>query len=171
MPPKIAVRVEQPADAAQVREINHHAFGGPLEARIVDALRAAPGSLSLVATADDEIVGHIFFTRVEIRDPSGATVAAGLGPMAVRPSYQRQGVGSELIVAGLDACRRFGYDLVVVVGHPEYYPRFGFIPARAKGIDCEFQVPDEVFMVRELRPGALAGHRGIVRYPLEFSAE
>jgi putative acetyltransferase len=87
--------------------------------------------------------------------------------MAVLPEYQRQGIGSRLVREGLEECRRMGCDVVVVVGHPGYYPRFGFAPASRKGLRCEYPVPDEVFMVAELKPDALRG-RGLVKYRPEF---
>ncbi len=163
----VLIRHEEPSDAAQVREVNDLAFGTTTESRLVDALREAPGSISLVATVDSRVIGHILFTPVTI-DSAIATRAAGLGPMAVHPEHQRAGVGSRLVQAGLDECRRRGYRAVVVVGHPEYYPRFGFVPAHTKGLTCEFPVPPAVFMVLELDSGALTGVTGLVRYHPEF---
>ena len=92
----------------------------------------------------------------------------GLAPMAVLPEYQKRGIGSALVERGFDECRRIGHNIVVVVGHPEYYPRFGFTPAREQGLGCEFDVPDEVFMVAELSPGTLDGRQGLVKYHPEF---
>ena len=166
----VSIRLEEPRDAADVRETHEQAFGTLIEARLVDALRGAPHSLSLVATMNDRVVGHILFMPVTIEPPVTVRVA-GLAPMAVRPMYQRQGVGSQLVRAGLEECRQRGYTAVVVVGHPEYYPRFGFVPAHKKGLDCEFPVPQEAFMVFELDAGALTGLRGVVRYRAEFAAE
>jgi putative acetyltransferase len=119
---------------------------------------------------DDEVIGHILFTPVAIHPPA-AIKAAGLAPMSVRAASQRQGVGSSLMRAGFEACRRHHYSVVVVVGHPHYYPRFGFVPAHTKGLACEFQVAPEAFMVRELEPGALTGASGVIHYRPEFSAE
>ena len=89
--------------------------------------------------------------------------------MAVRPEFQKQGIGSQLIERGLEQCRAAGQACVVVLGHPEYYPRFGFVPASRYGIRCEYDVPDEVFMIIELRDGALEGCAGIVKYQPEFN--
>jgi putative acetyltransferase len=164
----ISVRVERPDDADSVRATNDLAFGGPLEGQIVDALRSKTEHLSLVATIDGLVVGHIFFTPVTIA-PAVTTRIAGLAPMAVRPEHQRAGVGKRLVRAGLDECRRAGYSAVVVLGHPEYYPRFGFVPAHTFGLTCEFPSPPEAFMAVELLPGALTGIRGLVRYLSEFS--
>jgi putative acetyltransferase len=154
------------------------AFGQPQEASLVDALRAsAHPHVSLVAVEDGEVVGQIFFSPVSIEPDetvSKKAVAAtgtamGLAPMAVLPQHQNQGIGSQLVREGLQACLRLGCEVVVVLGHPEYYPRFGFVPASRKGLRCEYDVPDEVFMATELVPGALEGVRGLVKYHPEFS--
>ena len=166
----ISVRVERPGDAAGVRETNEYAFGTPLEASLVDALRGSADYLSLVATVEREVVGHILFTPVRL-EPSAGVHIAGLAPMAVRPEHQRLGIGGQLIRAGLDECRRRGYSAVVVLGHPEYYPRFGFVPGHTFGLTCEFPSPPEAFMAIELVPEALMGTTGMVRYRPEFAAE
>jgi putative acetyltransferase len=115
------------------------------------------------------VVGHILLSPVTLAATPHPLVM-GLAPMAVRPGHQRSGVGSALVRAGLDACRAAGAAGVVVVGHPTYYPRFGFVPASRFGLSCEYDVPDEVFMALELQDGALAGHAGLVRYHREFGA-
>jgi putative acetyltransferase len=161
--------VEQPADADDVREVNEQAFGSPVEARIVESLRGQPECISLVATKSGQVVGHIFFTPVSIEPPVEFRVA-GLGPMAVLPEHQRSGVGSQLIRAGLEACRQNGYSAVVVVGHPGYYPRFGFEPAHTRGLTLpDFDVPPEVFMVVELEASVRGRLKGAVRYRSEFA--
>lgn len=165
----ITVRFEQPGDETGIREVNEQAFGEPLEARLVDALRVTPAYLSLVATIADRVVGHILFTPITIEPPVDRRIA-GLAPMAVRPEHQRSGIGSQLIRAGLEECRRDGYSAVVVLGHPEYYPRFGFAPANTFCLTCEFPSPPEAFMAIELEAGALAGIAGVVRYRPEFSS-
>jgi putative acetyltransferase len=165
----IDVRIERPADANAVREINDQAFGSPVEGRIVDQLRAAPGSISLVGTKDDLVVGHILFTPVELEPPVAFRVA-GLGPMSVLPEHQRAGIGSRLIRAGLEACRQHGYSAVVVVGHPAYYPRLGFEPAHTRGLTLrDFDVPQDVFMVIELDAAVRDRLKGAVRYRSEFA--
>jgi len=166
----VLVRAEQPQDTDAVREINTLAFGGTLEARLVDALRGAAGAISLVATTDGRAVGHILFTPITIDPPSTTKAVAGLAPMAVHPEFQRAGIGTRLVRAGLEECRRHGYAAIVVVGHPEYYPRFGFVQGHTKNLACEFEVPPEVFMVLELEAGALDGCRGVIRYRPEFAA-
>jgi putative acetyltransferase len=172
----IIIRAESEKDLHAVRLLNESAFGRAEEAALVDALRvAAHPQVSLVACENTEVVGHIFFSPVTIEqneDVSTATVTTaalmGLAPMAVLPQQQRQGIGSRLVREGLRECLRLGCEAVVVLGHPEYYPRFGFIPASQKGLRCEYPVPDEAFMVTELVPGALDGVRGLVKYHPEF---
>jgi putative acetyltransferase len=163
-----SIRHEKAGDEADVRQINEEAFGSSLEAGIVESLREKPGAISLVATVAGRVTGHILFTPVTLERPSRGLKLAALGPMAVRPDLQRQGIGTQLVHAGLRECSRTGYTAVVLVGHPDFYPRFGFSPAAARGLRCEFQVPDDVFMVLELKAGALAGVSGLVRYPPEF---
>lgn len=182
----MTIRIERPGDAAGIHETNAQAFGSPLEARLVDALRGRAGYLSLVATIDERVVGHILFTPVRIEPPGGREVrlkpdttvqkpaspsrrVAGLAPMAVRPEHQRSGIGGRLIRDGLEECRRAGYSAVVVLGHPEYYPRFGFVPAHTFGLTCEFPSPPEAFMAIELDAGALKGINGVVRYLPQFA--
>jgi putative acetyltransferase len=165
----LIIRAETAADRESVRGVNESAFGRPEEADLVDALReSAKPRISLVAEEGGRVVGHIFFSPVAVESGEGAWAALGLGPMAVLPEHQGRGVGSELVREGLSECRRPGHEVVFVLGHARYYPRFGFTPARAKGIECEFPVHDENFMVVELRPGALAGRKGLVRYSPEF---
>jgi putative acetyltransferase len=122
----------------------------------------------LVATDAREVVGHILFTPVPLHTATGVVTLMALAPMAVRPGRQREGIGSALVRAGLAACRADGHDLVVVVGHPAFYPRFGFVRARPLGISSEPAFPDEGFMLAELTPGALGGRRGVIRYGREF---
>lgn len=134
----------------------------------MDTLRGSTDYLSLVATIDGLVVGHILFTPVTI-EPAVDRRLAGLAPMAVRPEHQRSGIGGQLIRAGLEECRRHGYAAVVVLGHPEYYPRFGFAPAHTFGLACEFPSPPEAFMAIELEPDAFSGIRGLVRYLRQFA--
>ena len=166
---RITVRREKPEDADQVRRVNELAFGRPHEAALVDAVRGSADTLSLVAVLGQQVVGHILFTAVWIERTDRTTAAVGLGPMAVLPEHQRRGVGSELVRAGLDACQRLGHAVVVVLGHPEYYQRFGFVPASGKGIRYGRPVPNETFMVLELRTGAVARSGGVVKYRPEFT--
>lgn len=171
---EILIRDEMPGDADAVRQVNDAAFGREDEGRLVDELRKQGAAVvSLVAEVDGRIIGHILFSPVTIEGTEGATNsggAVGLAPMAVLPEFQKQGIGSRLIRTGLERCRERGEALVVVLGHPEYYPRLGFVPAPPLGVTCEYPVPDEVFMVQELEPGALQGRRGLVRYHAAFAA-
>jgi putative acetyltransferase len=163
-------RQEETGDETAIRDLNEQAFGQPNEANLVEALRERGAAvLSKVATDGDVVVGHVLFTEVIVAKADSQFRALGLGPMAVLPSYQRKGIGSGLLERALDRCRELDYDAVVVIGHPEFYPRFGFVPARLEGIRCEFDVPDEAFMVLELRDKALAGRTGLVKYQPEFS--
>lgn len=165
----IAIRREEPADIAAVHRVEEAAFERPDEADAVDAVRRNGGAtLSLVATIDGEVVGHILFSPVRIEPACGATTALALAPLAVLPAYQGQGVGSELSRAGLEECRALGADLVVVLGHPGYYPRFGFEVASQHGLRCAMDVPDEAFMVIELKKGALAELTGVVHFLPEW---
>lgn len=146
------------------------AFGRINEARLVDSLRSAGAlTFSAVAEAESKVVGHAAFSPVKIEDERGSFEALALAPVAVLPTWQRKGVGSALLKWSLDECRRLGHKLVIVVGHPEYYPRFGFVPATPGGIRCPFDVPSEAFMLLELQPGALAGRTGTIKYRPEFN--
>jgi putative acetyltransferase len=165
----IEICPEAPSDPAGISDVNREAFCRPNEAALVDALRTTTSCISLVASSGTAVVGHILFTPVAVVGPSVHARVAGLGPMAMRPQWQRRGIGSQLVRNGLEACRRAGYEVVVVLGHPEYYPRFGFVPASRLGLRCEFDAPDEAFMAQELRPGALGAGGGLVKYASEFS--
>lgn len=148
--------------------VNVATFGRSAEADLVDSLRQTTRSLiSLVAEVDGALVGHILFSSVSLAGQSERGIM-GLGPMAVLPEYQRQGLGSALIREGLRRCAAFDAEAVVVVGHPEYYPRFGFVPASHYALTCEYDVPDDAFMVVELQHGCLQGASGTIRYAEAF---
>ena len=164
------IRPETPKDSTAIRSVNEKAFGTSIEADLVEKLRSRQGhTLSLVATDEDKVIGHILFSPVKIESDNTSFGALGLGPMAILPSYQRKGVGSQLVRAGLQECKRLGYEIVVVLGHPDYYPRFGFDPVSTYGIKCEYDVPDEVFMALELHEGTLSERSGVVKYQPEFN--
>jgi putative acetyltransferase len=165
----IEIRKEGMEDHDAIRRVNELAFEGEIEAGIVEALRNTDEFIiSMVAIHDEIVVGHIFFSPVSIENREGSIMAMGLGPMSVLPDHQRQGIGSKLVEKGLEACKEKGYPLVVVLGHPEFYPRFGFIPSKPIGIECEWDVPEEVFMVVELEQGALDRIQGTVKYHEAF---
>ena len=147
------------------------AFGQVNEADIVDNIRESENfipELSLVAIKDGEVVGHILFSPLKIETSDDEVPILILAPMAVQPAFQNQGIGSELVKRGLEECKRHGHKIIVVVGHPSYYPRFGFVSARAKTLEISLEVPDEAFMVLELESGALEEISGIVRFPKAF---
>jgi putative acetyltransferase len=166
----IQIRPEQLEDIAAIRRVNERAFNRAAETDLVDRLREhGKVTLSLVAAREAQIVGHILFSPVVIESTQQSIAAVGLAPMAVLPELQNQGIGSQLVKAGLDDCRRLGHQIVVVLGHPDYYPRFGFVPASRHGIRSEYDVPDEVFMAMELQQGALTDCAGTVKYQPEFN--
>jgi len=133
----------------------------------VNSLRAEGAVLlSLVAELDNRVVGHILFSRMCIETLDASIHAAALAPLAVRPEHQRQGIGGQLIRYGLNLLCERGECIVIVLGHPDYYARFGFSCEKARFLESPF--PPEAFMAQELVPGALAGIRGKVRYPAAF---
>jgi putative acetyltransferase len=163
------IRDESADDSAAVHSLNVAAFATPAEADLVLVLRQdARPLVSLVAEEDGTIVGHIMFTRVELSGHPDRRMM-GLGPMAVAPEHQRRGIGSQLVRTGLERCRVLGYGAVVVLGHPEYYPRFGFTPSSGFKIGCEYDVSPEDFMVVELQRNYLYGASGTVKYHPAFA--
>lgn len=162
---KIKIRPETKKDIAKVRKINTAAFETEAEANIVDDLRKSTTPvISLVAEVNGKVVGHILFSPVTLSANEPDVKIAGLAPMAVMPEFQNQGIGSDMVKQGLKRCAANGYEAAVVLGHPDFYPRFGFEPAARFGIKCEYDVPDEVFMIKALKKGGLSGYKGTVRY-------
>lgn len=169
--PEIRIRPQLPADDPAVFIVNERAFGRPDEARLVEKLRQAPDAipeLSLVAEVGGQVVGHILFSLVTLETAQGSLPILSLAPLAILPEYQNQGIGSALSRHGVAEARRLGYSILVVLGHPNYYPRFGFSRAADYSIRCGYDVPEEAFMVMPLRLGALDGVQGVVRYPSVF---
>lgn len=163
------IRAEEPRDRDAIHAVNVSAFETPAEADLVDALRdQAEPLVSLVAEDNGAIVGHIMFSPVSLPDYPELRIM-GLAPMAVTPEHQRRGIGSALVRAGLDECKRLGFGAVVVLGRPAFYPRFGFSSSARYRIGCEYDVPEEVFMILELRPGFLVGAQGKIKYHVAFS--
>lgn len=161
------IRPETAADIHSIRAVHRAAFPGDEEARLVDGIRASGNArVSLVAEIGERVVGHVLFSPVRIDGSIEAVGGVGLAPVAVLPEFQRRGIGSALVRAGIDACRTLGCDFVVVLGHPDFYPRFGFERASARGLANEYGA-DEAFLVLELRAGALP-QTGLVRYGEEF---
>lgn len=164
------IRLESAADRAPIRALNRAAFETWAEADLVDALRRdAHPFVSMVALDDDALVGQITFSPATL-DSDPALRIAGLGPMAVLPARQREGIGGALVEAGLAQCRAAGFVAAVVLGHAGYYPRFGFTPASRFDLECDYDVPDEVFMALELEAGTLADRRGRIHYHPAFAS-
>jgi putative acetyltransferase len=162
------VREEIPADHDPIREVNRIAFGRNEEAELVDRLRSTRLTVaSLVAIDNHQIVGHIFFSELPIETEQGIIGEVSLAPMSVHPRYQRQGIGSALVRHGLELCWERGKAIVVVFGHPEYYPRFGFSARLAKNLQSPFS--GDAWMALELEPGVLEQVKGTVRYPQGIS--
>jgi putative acetyltransferase len=161
------LRSEHPGDRQQVRKLNQAAFQRSDEADLIDGLRAEGAVLlSLVAELDGQIIGHILFSRMTIETTQNSVAAASLAPMAVLPDHQGRGVGSRLIQHGLAELRERGEQIVIVLGHKDYYPRFGFTSENARHLESPF--PPDVYMALELFEGALANIRGRVKYPAAF---
>ena len=156
-----------PEERTAIRRINEAAYGGREEADLVDNLRASGDVLlSLVAEYESQTAGHILFSRMWIEQSGNRVPAVALAPMAVLPEYKRRGIGSALIRRGLELLRAQDARIVIVVGHPNYYPRFGFSSGKAQPLESPF--PPEAFMALELQPNALEGVRGRVVYPAAF---
>jgi putative acetyltransferase len=163
----VLIRDETTADRIAIGEVNRLAFGQDDEGRLVDELRAGGyARVSLVAEDEGRVVGHILFSDLPIATGRGPVEALALAPLAVTPSHQRRGIGSRLVQEGLRTCAERGHRIVVVLGHPEYYPRFGFSAGRAERLKAPFSGP--AFMALELVPGALEGLTGEVEYPPPF---
>jgi putative acetyltransferase len=164
----IEVRRAVASDIEVIARIHATAFGSPLEARLVKRLHEARKAvISLVAVSDGQFIGSIIFSPVAITGAPMHTRVLGLAPVGVLPEFQKRGVGSLLVRAGLQEARRLNYDAVVVLGDPRFYSRFGFSPAAKFGLNNEYGLKDE-FMAMEMKAGVLAGVRGLVRYSKEF---
>ena len=163
-------RYEKSQDIAGIRKMHEAAFETRAEAHLVDALRDIKAHIiSLVAVRHVRIVGHILFSPVTLEADGRTVTLLGLAPMAVLAEYQRRGIGSKLVEKGLEECRAKSYPAVVVLGHPGYYPRFGFVPSVNYSITSEYDVPSDVFMIKALQPGVLDGISGTAKYHETFA--
>jgi len=166
----ITIRQEQPQDLKTIRAVNRRAFGQTQEADLVDRLRQhCHDLLSLVAVMQNKVVGHIFFTPATIESAGRTVRGMGLAPMAVLPEYQRQGIGSELVRRGIEQLKKRQCPFIIVLGHAEYYPRFGFEPASRYGIRSEWEVPDDAFMILLLNEFEMQSISGVAKYVPEFA--
>ena len=167
----ITLRVETTNDYKEITKVNDLAFGKKSEGILIENLRknsAFIKELSIVAEKDNIIVGHILFFPILIESGNDSYKSISLAPMAVHPDFQKQGIGGKLIRYGLEKCKEKGFKSVVVLGHPEYYPKFGFMKASTWGIRPPIDVPDEAFMAIELVNGGLKGVSGVVKFPNEY---
>lgn len=166
----IKIRKEEEKDYKKVYEVHRLAFQRENESKLIEKIRKGENfvpELSLVAEIGNEIVGHILFSKIKIIGNS-VFESLALAPMAVIPKFQKQGIGGKLIKKGFEKAKRLGFDSIIVLGHKEYYPKFGFQRASKWSIKCPFEVPDEVFMAIELTKKALERKAGTVKYPEEF---
>ena len=165
----IGIREEQPQDIEAIRDLNVRAFGQTQEADLVDKLRQnCDDLLSLVAVIQNQVVGHILFSPATIESPQRKVHGMALAPMAVLPEYQRQGIGSKLVLTGIEKLRKLQCPFIIVLGHAEYYPRFDFEPASRYGIRSEWEVEDEVFMIMLLNEPETNRISGVAKYRPEF---
>ncbi|WP_295139507.1 N-acetyltransferase [uncultured Reyranella sp.] len=163
----VVIREREPADDEAIRRLNDLAFGSPFEGKLIEELREAfIDAVELVAVEDGAIVGHILFSALTTMVDDDAVPTLSLAPMCVHPDHQNAGIGSALVETGLDLARRREWQAVVVLGHPGFYPRFGFSAELASGLDAPFE--GDSFMALELVPGALDGDDGLIVYPTAF---
>ena len=169
---KITIRPETEEDYEEITRIHDLAFNRINEGVLVERLRKTScfvSELSLVAEYKDRVIGHILFYPIKINAGTRKCDSLALAPMAVHPAYQRRGIGSKLVEEGLTTAKELGFKSVIVLGHSEYYPRFGFEVASNWGIHAPFDVPDDVFFAMELKRNGLKDCRGTVEYPEEFN--
>ncbi len=169
---ELKIRQESKLDFKEVYKINKLAFGEEDEAKLVELLRNRNTfipELSLVADIDNNIVGHILFTKIRIVDSNqNEFESLALAPMSVKPEFQQRGIGGQLIKTGLDKAREMNFKSVIVLGHENYYPKFGFEPTKKWKITAPYDVPTNVFMGLELVVDGLKNISGMVQYPKEF---
>lgn len=169
---KLKITTSSPQDIHQIKDLLDLAFKQQAEGILVEKLFTSESfipELSLLGYAGSNLVAYILFTKLQINTKAGNVLSLALAPMAVHPDYQKQGLGKQLVEAALSKAKTLGYPSVIVLGHAEYYPKFGFEPASKWHITCPFPVPDEVFMGLELIPNALLDKAGAVVYAKEFT--
>jgi putative acetyltransferase len=168
MPAPMQIRHRTPKDDAAIGAVVTAAFKGPGEAALIEALRRDGAMvLEMIAlAAAGDVAAHIAFSRLEAESDGDRLRAVSLAPLAVAPAHQRTGIGGTLTRAALAELREKGEDLAIVLGHPAYYPRFGFSALQAKRLDAPYSGPS--FMALELRPGAIGPRRWRIVYPRAF---
>jgi len=170
----IEIRPENPDDYPAIKQVNDLAFGQPNEGLLVEELRSNPRfipELSLVALYDNKVAGHILFLPIRIVCEDSPVISLSLAPMAVHPDHQGEGIGGRLVEEGIETAKTMGYESIIVLGHPEYYPRFGFQPASKWGLRPPYEeVPDEAFMAMELVENSLEDKAGVIEYPQEYDS-
>lgn len=168
----VTIRPESPGDAIAVATLVEQSFQGTKEVDLVEGLRQNGAVvLSLVAVVDKRVVGHILFSPVTVASVPNDRTIVSLAPLAVSPEYQRRGIGSRLSQESIAVCRQSGMTAMVVVGHPEYYPRFGFVQAATYGLECPYINADHpAWMALELVPGGLDGKHGMVTFDPAFDS-
>jgi putative acetyltransferase len=171
---ELKIRPETESDREAIYALHLSAFNGRFESELVNKIRVGDNfisELSRVAINDNNVVGHILLSTIVIKKDEKEIQALALAPVGVLPEFQNRGIGSALIKDAIDEARRLKHQIVVVVGHPPYYPRFDFVSATKAGLSAPFDVPEEAFMVAELAPDALKGVSGMVQYPPEFDED
>ncbi|MBN1572176.1 MAG: N-acetyltransferase [Deltaproteobacteria bacterium] len=171
---EIDIRSETADDQKSIYDLHLSAFGRRVEPELVGKIRSKENfipELSLVAVNENKILGHLLFSIITIESEGKEIPVLALSVISVLPEYQKKGIGTKLIKRGLEKCRRLGHNVIIVIGHPSYYPRFGFVPASGYGLSVPFEAPDEAVMAAELAHGALNGISGTIQYPPEFAED
>jgi putative acetyltransferase len=167
----ITLRKETKKDFPEISKVNDIAFGRKAESRLIEQLRKKDefvAELSIVAEVNEQLAGHILFTPIKIESATESYTTLCLAPMSVLPEFQQKSIGKLLVIQGLQAAKDLGFKSVVVLGHPSFYPKFGFKPASKWEIKSPFPAPDEAFMAIELLPNSLKDIHGKVVFPPEF---
>jgi putative acetyltransferase len=168
---QVCIRSEKAEDYQAIAEVIERAFGQRNEAELVNKLRKKEEfipELALVAVSAGRIVGHLLLYPVELVGEESLRRSLSLAPLSVHPDFQREGIGGQLIAAGLMRAKELGFESVIAVGYPAYYARFGFQRASGWGLRLPFDAPDEAFIALELKEEGLKDVRGVVRFPPEY---